>query len=1004
MLSRLLSYLKYSFLALAAPALWTLHAWLNGRLGTLLASPLPLLLAFAGVGALVVCWLTLRRWLGVHRATPQVPAPPGPREQRLRNIVRVHNISLAGKRQTFLVLNALPQWGSYPPADDGAPRVQDVGSREVGAFSLLEVQSNLLLQTSAEDAGLWWSLLDEFGTTAPQGLVLMIGAEQLLSYNREQRHAAALAWHLRLAELTQRWGRWLSLQILVTECDALAGFLTAQARLAVPLPALNFVPGNNTRALGEMRQQMTALFFYPEDGLFERLEALPDRRTRRNDYIFPADWAALGQTLQETLTLVLAPLRGQRQCWLQSLRFCAGRDDTTVYQRLQQTMSTVRPNSRWRRWEWRCAAAWRLSRHVFWGVFMLMTIGGVLAYFQSERLRLERIVEHLALLEQQGGNTANVGPANELVEQLNRAQRLLEESRARKISAAHALTSDAQRLYRRLLTDMLLPDSRRRLEQAIAMAKIDDEASLLLGHYLTLRGGASKPQTEQAVAWLSESWRSDPLNQLDEQQLGQLAGHLRALFSPSQVEEAKLNQALIQQVRKRLARQPRLQRLLSRLKPTLNDQLKTVPVAESDIDLFFQRADGFAVTSGFFGYYSRLGYQQLAVQLTRELPAALAYDNWLMGNAPDRVTPALTAAILQLYFTEYREYWDDFLAGLSFVLPPAAGWETWMKRLAQRDSALFRLLAMVARETQPTWVGESTEVSPPGTDPVSQHFATLHRALTQDEFGERLRAALLATAWGLQRAEQRPDSLAENVAEAPQALQPLLQGLLAVSRTSMQQQRQALLNNLWQTTVEKSCRTAINGHYPFERQADKEVSLADFNRLFAPQGELDRFLAQTGDERPANGWFMRSERLQEFFFRGEAKQAALSFNVRLVRMHPDIDSFLLTDGEQTLRYAHGPILPVEFHWPARLVTGGLRAQIVLHTGETRQIVISGQWAWFRLFDQAVEPDGAGGGAVTLDFSGYPVRLALTLPDDAVPLALLRDLNCPEVIDFAMARG
>jgi len=61
-------------------------------------------------------------------------------------------------------------------------------------------------------------------------------------------------------------------------------------------------------------------------------------------------------------------------------------------------------------------------------------------------------------------------------------------------------------------------------------------------------------------------------------------------------------------------------------------------------------------------------------------------------------------------------------------------------------------------------------------------------------------------------------------------------------------------------------------------------------------------------------------------------------------MHPDIDSVVLTDGERTLRYTHGPILPVEFHWPARHAARGLRAQIKLHNGETRHLAISGQWA------------------------------------------------------------
>ncbi|MEA5206373.1 ImcF-related family protein [Enterobacter mori] len=1003
MSSRLLSYLKYSLLALAAPALWALQAWLNGRLGALLASPLPLLLVFGAAGAVLACGLALRSRLGLGGTSQQTPSSPAPREQRLRDIVRAHKIMLAGERRTFVVLNALPQQGCYPPVDDETPRVQDLASRKIGAFPLLEVQSSLLVQNNEEDAGLWWCLLDEFGTAAPQGVVLVMGAEQLLGFSAEQRHAMALVWRQRLTELARRWGRWLPLQILVTECDSLPEFLMAQARLAAPLPVLSFVPGDNTRALGSIQQQMKALFAWPEEALFERLETLPDRQARRHAYVFPVDWGELTQKLQETLTLTLAPQPGQRQCGLQSLRFCAGRDNATVSQTLQQAMIAAWPNGKVRRWARRCAAIWRLSPGALWGVLLLAAIGGVTVYFHSERQRLERITDHLTVLEQQGGNVTTIGPGDVLTERLNSARALRDQSSGQNMSAIGVLASDAQGFYRRLLNDGLLPDSRRRLEQALVKAKTDDQTALLLGHYLTLNGGAPERQIEQTLSWLSESWRSDPLLQLDPLRHSQLIDHLRVLLSTAQIEEAQLNQALIRQMRERLARYPQSERLLGRLLSAVAVQPVATSTLASDIDLFFQRADGLAVTSKLAGHYSREGYRQLREQLIQALSSALAYDDWLMGDAPGKVTSALTEAVLQAYFTDYVDHWDAFLAELSFVLPATDGRGNWMQRLAQPDSALFRLLAKVTQETQPIRATDDDEAA--DVDPVSQHFSALQLALTQGTFVERLRTALLTSMRNLQGTglqEPQPDLLAETIAEAPQVLQPLLQGLLFVNRSGMQQQRQTMLNRLWRTSVAASCRTELTGRYPFEPQAESEVSLANFNRIFAPEGELDGFLALTSEEIPANAWFTRSQQLQRFFFPGQNKQAEFSLNVHPLHMHPDIDSFMLTDGVQTLRYAHGPILSIEFRWPARTAKSGLRAQVVLHNGETRHVSVAGQWAWFRLFDQAIEPNDAEGKTLTLDFSGYPVTLALMPPEGQTPNELLRDLGCPEEIFFNIA--
>lgn len=776
----------------------------------------------------------------------------------------------------------------------------------------------------------------------------------------------------------------------------------AQSRLAAPLPVLSFVPGDNTRVLGAINQQMKALFALPEEGLFERLETLSDRQARRHAYVFPADWGDLTQKLQETLTLTLAPQPGQCQCGLQSLRFCAGRDKAMASQTLQQAMIAAWPNGKVRRWARRCAAIWHLSPGALWGVLLLAAIGGVTAYFQSERQRLEGITDYLTVLEQQGGNATTVGPGDGLTERLNSARALRDLSSGQNMSAIGALAGDAQRLYRRLLTDGLLPDSRRRLEQALMAAKTDDQATLLLGHYLTLNGGAPMTQVEQTVAWISELWRRDPLSSLGVAQRRQLTGHLNTLLSAPRFEGAQLNQALIRQARERLAQKPQSERLLGRLLSAVAVQPVATSALASDIDLFFQRADGLAVTSKLAGHYSREGYRQLRDQLTRALSLALAYDDWLMGDAPGQVSPALTEAVLQAYFTDYVDHWNAFLAELSFVLPAAEDRGNWMQRLAQPDSALFRLLAKVTQETQPM---RATDDEATGVNPVSQHFSALQLALTQGMFVERLRTALLISMRNLQGTglqEPQPDLLAESIAEAPQALQPLLQGLLVANRTGMQQQRQMMLNRLWRTSVAASCRTELTGRYPFEPQAESEVSLANFNRIFAPEGELDGFLALTSEEIPANAWFTRSQQLQRFFFPGGNKQAAFSLNVHPRHMHPDIDSFMLTDGVQTLRYAHGPILPVEFRWPAHTAKSGLRAQVVLHNGETRHVSITGQWAWLRLFDQAIEPNDAGGKAITLDFSGYPVTLALLPPEGQTPNELLRDLGCPEEIFFNIA--
>ncbi|TIU36177.1 MAG: hypothetical protein E5W31_10960, partial [Mesorhizobium sp.] len=45
-------------------------------------------------------------------------------------------------------------------------------------------------------------------------------------------------------------------------------------------------------------------------------------------------------------------------------------------------------------------------------------------------------------------------------------------------------------------------------------------------------------------------------------------------------------------------------------------------------------------------------------------------------------------------------------------------------------------------------------------------------------------------------------------------------------------------------TVTRPCEEAVNGHYPFARDSSEDISMADFAKLFAPGGLMDRFFAQ----------------------------------------------------------------------------------------------------------------------------------------------------------------
>lgn len=999
---RVLHAAKYFLWALAAPGLWLLQSWLTGGLAALLASPLKLFIAFAAAGGLLMIGLAIRRWITTSRACDDVRGELSTREQRLCHCVSVHQITHGPRTPTFLRLNMQERRGSYPYAGEATVADdEDLQSKTVGMYSLLDVQRNLLLQPQEEDARLWWRLLDNYGRRAPRGVLLTLDAAQLLNDNEAQWQAAALALRLRLSELAQRWGEGLPLQVVVAGCDDIAGFLLSQPPVA--MPGLVFTPGDGKRALHGLAQRIQDIFPFAHARFLAQMDALPDSRSRRHAYLFPTDWARLAQRAESFLNLLLTARPGKRQCWMQSLYFCPGRDSDTsssaMYQTLLQVMGDARKTGSMRQQARRIRAALRLSPGVLtWAGIVLLLIGVVIGY-QLERQRLARLAETLTVLAPEKQAAAHLD--NNYLTRLNAARQLWQDTQRKRSPLGRKMVDDARQLYRQMLMEPLLADSRRRLEKALAA----DEGNTvrLLAAYLTLNGGAARTQRENAVAWLSESWRRDPLVGLTAQQRNQLAGHLHELLAQMMPDEAGLNQGLIQQQRTRLLREPQPTRLLEQL--LMNDELQARPELEEreDIDLTFRTGEERRVTQSIQGRYSLEGYQRLRTLLVQQLPAVLAMDNHLLGETSPPEIAVLTDSIMKAYYADYIAWWESLLADLSFVLPTRSeAWGRWLVQLAQDDSPLFTLLKTIQRETRLT-PSEAENDNVVERDPVTRHFASLQRTLALPTFNKQLQQALMVAAREIQMAEYEASTspallqtLVQAIASAPKALQPLLQQLLDGSRDSMRQQQQAQINQRWQNRFGEECRRALADRYPFDEQAKDEISLADFTRWFSPQGTLASFMEEADGEPLPDSLFARLTSLQDFFFSEEDKRIALSFNIRPESMHTDIDSFELTDGVKTLRYAHGPLRPVVFQWPEQASSGEIRAAIRLHTGDIQQRVFRGSWAWFQLFAQMEGAHSHEGNRLSLDFSGYAVDLRVTFPSGkTVPEALWRPVDCPQ---------
>jgi type VI secretion system protein ImpL len=165
------------------------------------------------------------------------------------------------------------------------------------------------------------------------------------------------------------------------------------------------------------------------------------------------------------------------------------------------------------------------------------------------------------------------------------------------------------------------------------------------------------------------------------------------------------------------------------------------------------------------------------------------------------------------------------------------------------------------------------------------------------------------------------------------------------------------------------CVKAVGGRYPFVRASAQDVTAEDFARLFAPNGLLDGFfqkhLAAHVDTtlRPwrfrdvamgqsgALGEFQRAQVIRDVFFRGGGVTPSIQLEFKPMEMDASILQFLLDVDGKTVRYSHGPQIPVRVQFPGPGGRSQVRASISPPPPSgSNAITFEGPWALFRMFD------------------------------------------------------
>ncbi|GAB4186499.1 MAG: type VI secretion system membrane subunit TssM [Thalassobaculales bacterium] len=251
---------------------------------------------------------------------------------------------------------------------------------------------------------------------------------------------------------------------------------------------------------------------------------------------------------------------------------------------------------------------------------------------------------------------------------------------------------------------------------------------------------------------------------------------------------------------------------------------------------------------------------------------------------------------------------------------------------------------------------------------IAAVFDQLNRvALAPDPGGAQLAAAGNAE---FQSAMRQLQALSRRL---PDPIDAWLEVVVTDSgRIAAGQARQSV-SEAFKNDVASFCQQAIGGRFPFEREANSDVTLADFGRLFAPGGIFDAFFDKNlkafvnttttpwswqaaggvdlgyGPETLA--MFERAARIRDAYFSG-GQQPAMTFTLKPVELDARASQVVLTLGQQSMTYAHGPPRAATWRWPP---PGDSTARLSFTAGATGRFAAvsrDGPWSWFRLLDLA----------------------------------------------------
>ncbi|WP_047289983.1 type VI secretion system membrane subunit TssM [Pseudomonas protegens] len=793
------------------------------------------------------------------------------------------------------------------------------------------------------DKAAWLGFLDLLKTQRSRrpidGAFVAISLSDLLLGSEAERAAHAAAIRLRIQELYTQLGVRFPIYLMLTKLDLVPGFmeffdsLSKEERAQVWGMTFALDDGKSSDSpLAHLPEELAALEQRLNERLVERLQQERDPARRDLIYGFPQQFAALKESLQSFLEGVFKPNAFEERVLLRGVYFTSGTQEGSPIDRLigamAQSMNLDRQHLARQTGTGRSYFIEKLFSAV---AFAERGLVGVNPKVERRRKWIARgalagtvalvlVVSTLWIISYRANQAyiaqvdQRVGPVRQDVQNLSPAQRdvlaVLPLLNATRHLAGDApgwaeglglyqgdmLEAESASVYRKLLVAVFAPRLMTRIEEQLHSGGNSDFLYEGLKAYLML-ADSEHYDPDFIKAWITLDWDHTLARDLPPDQRQALTGHLQALFE-KHPPNARLDQRLIDDLRRQLQQLPVAQRVYDRVKRAkLPDGVPDFRLSEAggrDAALVFTRKSGKPLSEPLSGLFTAKGYRQGFLLASLNQAGTLAEEQWVLGRdqADQQNVASLAADVRRLYFQDYLRQWDALLADIDFVpITSVAQAADVLRILSGPTSPLKKLLVAVAKETDlqqeerllaaqgqkveggvdqlkqrlGSLLGQEQSANPAAVasseDPVSAHFAELNSLVSKGEGEPAAIDGLLADMNALYvqvsamvgasgdallgEAKNQASAAAARVSLTAERQPPVVQGLVksvvgSTTNTMMGGVRNQL-NAAWVSEVVNVYRQSLSGRYPMSPGSSRDATLEDFGQFFGTGGVMDNY-------------------------------------------------------------------------------------------------------------------------------------------------------------------